>query len=104
MLYLQVDEGGETALTGNEIEVTDPDTAIENLVIEIDSEPSFGKIVDVAPSKLIFIYLHFGSNPLMNLLIFATVHSLMNNTNLIDSCQAHFPVQYTSNIDLICQK
>ena len=58
MLYLQVDEGGETTLTGNEIEVTDPDTAIENLVIEIDSGPSFGKIVDVAPGKVIFIYIY----------------------------------------------
>ena len=25
---------------------------------------------------------------------FATVHSLMNDINLIDSCQAHLPVQY----------
>ena len=40
-------------------------------------------------------YLHFGSNPLKNLYIFfATVHSLMNNTNLIDSCQAHLPLLY----------
>ena len=28
----------------------------------------------------------------------------MNNTNLIDSCQAHLPVQYASNIELIRQK
>ena len=28
----------------------------------------------------------------MNLLIFATVHSLINYTNLIDSCQAHLPL------------
>ena len=32
----------------------------------------------------------------MNLYIFATVHSLMNDINLIDSCQAHLPVQYAS--------
>ena len=36
----------------------------------------------------------------MNLKIFATVHSLMHYTNLIDSCQAHLPVQYASNIEL----
>ena len=36
--------------------------------------------------------------------IFATVHSLMINTNLIDSCQAHFPVQYASNTELIRKK
>ena len=50
------------------------------------------------------LYLHFRSNPLMNLYIFATVHSLMNYTNLIDSCQAHLPVQYTLNIELSRQK
>ena len=35
---------------------------------------------------------------------FATVHSLINYTNLIDSCQAHLPMQYTSNIEFISQK
>ena len=35
---------------------------------------------------------------------FATVHSLINDTNLIDSCQAHLPVQYALNIKLIHQK
>ena len=34
----------------------------------------------------------------MNPYIYATVHSLMNYTNLIDSCQAHLPVQYAPNI------
>ena len=34
----------------------------------------------------------------MNFKIFATVHSLMYNTNLIDSCEAHFTVQNASNI------
>ena len=43
-------------------------------------------------------------NPLMNHYIFATVHSLMNYTNWIDSCQAYLPVQYALNIELICQK
>ena len=28
----------------------------------------------------------------------------MNYTNLIDSCQAHLPMQYASNIELIRQK
>ena len=40
----------------------------------------------------------------MNLQIFATVHSLMNYVDLIDSCQAHLPLQYAWNIDLIPQK
>ena len=40
----------------------------------------------------------------MNLEIFATVHSFINDTNMIYSYQAHLPVQYTSNIELICQK
>ena len=31
--------------------------------------------------------------------IFATVHSFMNDINFIDSCQAHLPVQYASDID-----
>ena len=50
------------------------------------------------------IYSHFPSKPLMNLRIFATLHSLMKDTNLIDSCQAHFLVQYASNIESIRQK
>ena len=49
-------------------------------------------------------YLHFQRNPIMNLQMFATVHSLSNYTNLIDSCQAHLPAQHASNIELICQK
>ena len=40
----------------------------------------------------IVLYLHFKSNPLTNLKIFETVHSL------IDSCQAHLPVQFASKI------
>ena len=28
----------------------------------------------------------------------------MNDTIFIDSCQAHLPVQFASNIDFICQK
>ena len=51
----------------------------------------------------ITIYSHFRSNPLMNIYIFATVHSLMNYTNLIDSCQAQLPVQYASNIKFIAR-
>ena len=54
--------------------------------------------------EIILLYLHFRSNPLMHLWIFATVHSQMNCTNLIDSCQAHLPIQYASNIELIGQK
>ena len=43
-------------------------------------------------SDFIMIYLHFPSNPLINLYIFATVYSSMNYTNLID-WQVHLPVQ-----------
>ena len=48
--------------------------------------------------------LHYRNNPLMNLKIFATVHSLVNYTTLIDSCQAHLTVQRASNIELTRQK
>ena len=41
----------------------------------------------------IMLYLHLRCNPLMNLRIFETVHSLMVYTYLIDCCQAHLPVQ-----------
>ena len=53
---------------------------------------------------LMYVYIHFRSNHLIYLKIFATDHGLMNYTHLIDSCQAHFPVQYASNIELIRQK
>ena len=52
----------------------------------------------------IMLYLHLRSNPLMNLRIFETVHSLMNYTYLIDSCQAHMPMHFPSNIKFIHQK
>ena len=53
-------------------------------------------IADALESKanVKYRYLHFWSQSLMNLQIFATVHSLMNDTNLIDRYQAHLPVQY----------
>ena len=35
---------------------------------------------------------------------FATVHSLMKGIKVIDSCQAHLPVQYSSNMEFIRQK
>ena len=35
---------------------------------------------------------------------FATVHSFMKDINLIASCQAYMPVQYSSNIEVIRQK
>ena len=45
-------------------------------------------------NKGIFIlkYLHFQRKPSMNLNFFVTVHILMKDKNLIDSCQAHLPV------------
>ena len=53
---------------------------------------------------LFSINLHFQSK-INESLIFATVHSLMNDTNLIDSCQAtcNLPVQLASNIEFIRQ-
>ena len=36
-------------------------------------------------------YSHFQSKPLINLKIFATIHSLMKNIILTDSCQTHCP-------------
>ena len=35
---------------------------------------------------------------------FATFYNLMEDINLIDSCQAHLPVQYASNIKFICKE
>ena len=39
--------------------------------------------------KFIWKYLHFQSKSSMNLKFFVTVHILMNNINMIDSCQTH---------------
>ena len=50
---------------------------------------------------VIFTFLKQAFNESLN---FATVHSLMNDTNLIDSCQAHLPVLYASNIEFLRQK
>ena len=41
---------------------------------------------------------HLCDPPEEFLKIFATVHSFMNDKILIDSYQAHLPVQYASNI------
>ena len=49
-------------------------------------------------------YLHFQSQPLINLKIFATVYNLMKDINIIDSCQAHLPVQYALINKFISQK
>ena len=46
---------------------------------------------------LIEEYLHFQSNPLMNLKIFATVHSLMNYTKLIAKLTCPCNMLRTSN-------
>ena len=55
--------------------------------------------------NVLFVTVHFQSKPLMNFrFFFATVHSLMKDINLIDSCQAHLPVQYASNIECIRQE
>ena len=34
---------------------------------------------------------------------FATIHSLMNDINLIDSFRAHFPMQYASNTGVVIE-
>ena len=44
------------------------------------------------------------SKPLMKLKTFATVHNLMKYMNVIDSCQAHLPVQCPLNVKFIRQK
>ena len=48
-----------------------------------------------------YIYLHFRSKPLQcnESLDFATVHSLMNDTNILTAAKLT-----CSNIELICQK
>ena len=73
---------------------------------------------DIFPSKMLRVclvcvicnsnsirsFIFIFSSPVMNLKIFATVHSLMNGKILIDSCQAYLPTQYASNIEFIHQK
>ena len=54
--------------------------------------------------EVIYQCLHFRSNPLISLYIFATVHNLMNYKNLIVRSAAKLTcprVQYASNIKLI---
>ena len=51
----------------------------------------------------VITYLHFQSKPLMNLLNFATVHSLMNNTKFDWQLPSSLPVQFPSNIKFIPQ-
>ena len=53
---------------------------------------------------VMLIHLHFQNKPLMNLKIFATIHSLRNDIDFIDSCQAHLHVQDAWNIEFIHQK
>ena len=45
-----------------------------------------------------FIIFTSSKQSFIESLDFATIHSLMNTKNLIDSCQAHLSVQYASNI------
>ena len=55
-------------------------------------------------SALSFAYIYiFKAIPYNIPLDFATVHSLMVDTNFIDSCQANLPVQYASNIKVLLQ-
>ena len=50
------------------------------------------------------IIFTFSKQAFNETLDFATIQSLMKDINLIASCQAHLPVQYASNIELIHQK
>ena len=50
--------------------------------------------------KFVLLYFHIQNKSLMDLKIFATVHNL-KDINLIDSYQAHLPVQYALNIKFI---
>ena len=49
---------------------------------------------------MFFLKKAFGRNRVN--LSYAFIHSLMNDIDMIYSCQAHLPVQYASNIELIC--
>ena len=49
----------------------------------------------------LFIYIF--KQAFNEFLDFGTVHSLMKDINLIDSCQAHLPMQYPSNIKFIAR-
>ena len=46
----------------------------------------------------------FSKQAFHEFLDFSNLHSLMNDKNLIDSCQANLPVQYALNIEFIRQK
>ena len=50
-----------------------------------------------------FTVFTFSKQGFNECLDFATVHSLMKDINLIDSCQAHLPMQYAFNIKFIPQ-
>ena len=47
-----------------------------------------------------YTYLHFQSKRLMNLKIFANIYNPMKQINMIDSCQAHLPMQFASNTEI----
>ena len=50
------------------------------------------------------IILTFLKQSFNELLDFATVHSLVNYTNLVDICLAHLAAKHASNIEIIRQK
>ena len=50
-----------------------------------------------------FIIFTFSKQAFHESLDFSTFHSLMNDKNLIESCQANLPVQYASSIECIRQ-
>ncbi|XP_053388167.1 extracellular matrix organizing protein FRAS1-like isoform X2 [Mercenaria mercenaria] len=46
---VKVQEGGQVTLTSDNLEVTDPDTILDDLIIVIETQPGFGVIKDIAP-------------------------------------------------------
>lgn len=45
----QVLEGGQVTLTFDNLEVSDPDTVLDDLIVVIEIQPGFGVIKDIAP-------------------------------------------------------
>ena len=64
------------------------------------------KLIQQYRSMNVLFYLSYDNIYIFkeSLKFFATVHNLMKDINMIDSCQAHLDVKYHSNIKFIPQK
>ena len=56
---LQVDEGSQVTLTSDDIIVADPDSSLNDLIIDIETQPGFGVIKDIAPGEKINLSYNF---------------------------------------------